>query len=97
LSYLICSYKYHKIGDNFILNWWREKFTPIYNEFYNLLPKTSIKNLGLGSGIRKKTYSGSRIQGQKSTRSRIRISNTGFTLKCCAGSELLCKFWYDTM
>jgi|LakMenE18May11ns_1017448.scaffolds.fasta_scaffold8413919_1 hypothetical protein len=21
LSYLICSYKYHKIGDNFILNW----------------------------------------------------------------------------
>jgi hypothetical protein len=33
----------------------------------------------LGSGIRdpEKTYSGSRIQGSKSTRSRIRIRNTG--------------------
>jgi hypothetical protein len=36
--------------------------------------------MGLGSGIRKKTYSGARIrvQGQKGTGSRIRIRNTDY-------------------
>jgi hypothetical protein len=39
--------------------------------------------MGLGPGIRKKTYSGSRIrvQGTKDIGSRIRIRNTGG--KCC--------------
>jgi hypothetical protein len=36
----------------------------------------AIKNMGLGSGIRKKTYTGSRIKGPKGTGSRIRIRNT---------------------
>ncbi len=42
----------------------------------------------LGSGIRdpEKTYSGSRIQGSKSPRSRIRIRNTGWWW--CLGAHM---------
>jgi hypothetical protein len=39
----------------------------------------SYQKYGLGSGIRIKTYSGSRIQGQKGIGSRFRIRNTDKT------------------
>jgi hypothetical protein len=52
--------------------------------------------MGVGSGIRnpvptypKKTNSGTRIQGQKGTGSRIRIRNTGWYGRCVRTSIVL--------
>ncbi len=38
---------------------------------------TTLKNMGLGSGIRKKPIPDSGSRGEKGTGSRIRICNTG--------------------
>jgi hypothetical protein len=56
--------------------------------------------MGLGSGIRKKTYSGSRIrvQGSKGTGSQIRTRNTAFIQVASTGfgpgtAEYYGAFW----
>ncbi len=41
------------------------QFSKNYRTFYPKNCHCALKNMGLGSGIRKKTYSGSRIQGSK--------------------------------
>ncbi len=100
LSYFFCSHKFHKIEYYFILKCRRKNFGPIFKEFLKVLPKKfhyALKCMDLGSGIRdlgseirdpEKTYSGSRIQGQKGIGSRIRIRNPGFfrenTKKWCS-------------
>jgi hypothetical protein len=61
-----------------VLKCWRKKCGPIFKELQNFLPKKlSLSSQKYGFGIRdpEKTYSGSRIQGSK--RPRIRIRNTG--------------------
>ena len=62
-----------------------------YSTFYPKVWHSDIKNMGLGSGIRK-TYSGSRIQGQQATRSRSRIPNTGSILPKSKKSNILKKY-----
>ncbi len=60
----------------------------ILNYFHFLTQENigfKLSEIMVGSGIRKKTYSGSRIQGTK--RSRIRIRNTAHEIETC------CK-WY---
>jgi hypothetical protein len=78
-----CSHKYQKIENYFTFELVKNKifeFGPIFKELYNFLPKKlALKNIGLGFVIRdpEKTYSGSRIRGQKGTGSRIQIRNIG--------------------
>ncbi len=68
LSYHFCSHKYHKNCELFSFEPVKKiYFLPI---FVIELPKIWVWDPG--SGIRKKTYCGSRIQGQKGTGSRIR-------------------------
>ncbi len=75
----ICSQTFYvatnftKLKIIFVLKCWKKKFGPIFKELKNFLPKKfslSSQKYGFGirdprSGIRKKTYSGSRIQGSK--------------------------------
>jgi hypothetical protein len=42
----------------------------------------ALKNIGLGSGIRKKTIPDPGSRGQKGIGSRIRIRNTGLVMDC---------------
>jgi hypothetical protein len=49
--------------------------------------------MGLGSGIRKKTYSGSGSRGQKGTGSRIRNTGVFMTFFLCFKS--VCTSWED--
>ncbi len=68
-----------KLKTTLFLKWWRKNFGPIYKELYNFLSFSSqiyrFRIQDLESG---KTYFGSRIRGQKGTRSRIRIRKTGY-------------------
>jgi hypothetical protein len=69
LPYLFWGHKYHKIVNHIIFE--RKKFGPIYKELKNFLPKKlSIRYM------EKKTFSGSRIQGQKDTGSATLRRNT---------------------
>ncbi len=77
----LCSHKFHKIVNYFGFEVLKKKIWANFHRIIELFTKKIIKkllNMVLGSGIRdpEKTYSGSRIQGSKSTRSRIRIRNT---------------------
>ncbi len=77
------------------------QFSKNYRTFYTKLCHQALRNMGLGSGIRKKTYSGSRIRVQGSKRHRIpyprsRIRNTGS--RCGTWCQLYvdwdsCSWW----
>jgi hypothetical protein len=84
LSYLFYSQKFNKIVNYFILKCSTKKYRSIFKELLNFfLKKLSLSSqkyeFGIRvprSGIRKKTYSGSRIQGSK----RHRIPDPHATL-----------------
>jgi hypothetical protein len=71
-----CSHKFHKIENYFIFEMLKEKIWANFQRIINFLSKKltlSSQKYGLGirdprSGIRTKTYSGSRIQGSKRPR-----------------------------
>ncbi len=74
---IFCSHKYYKIVNNFIFEQVKEiLFSQNTKNYSTRRIASRIKNIILGSGIRKKTYPGSQIQGQKGTGSRIRIRDT---------------------
>jgi hypothetical protein len=81
-----CSHKFHKIEYSFMLKCWRRKIWANFQKIIELFTQKIVSKFSKiwvwdpGSEIQdpEKTYSGSRIQGQKGTRSRIRIRNTGF-------------------
>jgi hypothetical protein len=64
-----CSPKFNKIEYYFVSEMMKKKiwakFQRIFEVFTQKNCHQALKNMGLGSGIRKKTYSGSRIQGSK--------------------------------
>ncbi len=80
----LCSHKFHKIVNYFSFEVVKKKIWANFQRIIELFTKKIVKKLikiwswDLGSEIRdpEKTYSRSRIQGSKSTRSRIRIRNT---------------------
>ncbi len=75
----LCSHKFHKIVNYFSFEVPKKKIWANFQRFLELFTKKIVKKLWKiwswdpGSEIRdpEKTYSGSRIQGSKSTRSRI--------------------------
>jgi hypothetical protein len=79
----LCSHKFHKILNYFSFEVLKKKFLANIQRIIELVTKKIVKKLlkiwswDPGSEIRdpEKTYSGSRIQGSK--RHRIRIRNTG--------------------
>ncbi len=81
-STIFCSHKDHKIVNNFIFERVKKTISTKSLRIIVLFTQKFFiklsKNMGLGSGIqiRKKPISGSWIQGQKGTGSRIRIRNT---------------------
>jgi hypothetical protein len=74
----LCSHKFHKIVNYFSFEVLKRIIWANFQRIIELFTKKIVKKLlkiwswDPGS----KTYSGSRIQGSKSTRSRIRIRNT---------------------
>ncbi len=58
-------------------------FSKNYKTFYPKNCHYALKNMGLGSGIRKKPIPGPGSRGQKGTGSRIRIRNTFRILYFC--------------
>ncbi len=79
---IFCSYKYHKIANNFIFEQVTKIILAKAQRIVVLFTQKFVIKLSKiwvwdpGSRIRKKLISGSRIQGQKCTGSRIRIRNT---------------------
>ncbi len=84
LSYFFCSHKFHKIEYYFIFEILKKKIWANFQRIFEVFAQkifTMLSNIWVWdpeSEIRdpEKTYSGSRIQGQKGTGSRIRIRNT---------------------
>ncbi len=80
----LCSHRFHKIVNYFSFEVLKKNFWANFQRIMELFTKKMVKKLlkiwswDPGSEIRdpEKTYSGSRIQGQKGTGSRIRIRNT---------------------
>jgi hypothetical protein len=67
------------------LNWRRKnlgQFTKNDRIFYPQNCQLALKNIGLESGIRKKTIPDPGSRGQKGIGSRIRIRNTGLVMDC---------------
>ncbi len=76
----ICSHKFHKIENYFIFETLKKQIWPGFQRIIELSKfSQSLKNMGLGSGIRNKPIPdpGSGSRGQKGIESRIRIRNTG--------------------
>ncbi len=89
LSYSFVATNIIKFVNNLIFEHVKKLFCQNTKNYSTLYPKNFIKLSKIWvwdprSGIRKKTYSGSRIQGQKGTGSLIRIRNTAFYIffKC---------------
>jgi hypothetical protein len=61
------SHKFHKIVNYFIFGSLKKKIWVNFQRFIELFTQKIVKNMGLGSGIRKKPIPdpGSRIQGSK--------------------------------
>ena len=80
-----CSHKFHKIVDYFSFEVLKKKIWANFQRIIELFTKKIVKKLlkiwswDPGSEIRdpEKTYSGSRIQGSKSTRSQIPVPGSG--------------------
>ncbi len=70
-STFFCSHKCHIIENYFIFEMLKKNFLANFQRIIELFTQkivTKLSNKGLGSGILKKTYSGSRIQGSKKHR-----------------------------
>ncbi len=72
----LCSHKFHKIANYFSFGLLKKKnfgqFSKNYRTFYSKNCHYALKNMGLGSGIRKKSIPDPGSRGQKGTGSRIR-------------------------
>ena len=77
---LISSHKFHNIENYFLYEMLKKKklgqFSKNYRTFCPKNCHKALKNMGLGSGIRKKPIPDPGSRGHKGTGSRIRIRNT---------------------
>ncbi len=77
----LCSHKFHKIVNYFSFEVMKKKIWANFQrniELYQKNCQKALKNMVLGSGIRKKPIPDPGSRGQKGTGSRIRIRNTGW-------------------
>jgi hypothetical protein len=94
----LCSHKFHKIVNYFSFEVLKKKIWANFQRIIELFTKKIVKKLlkiwswDPGSEIRdpEKTYSGSRIQGSKSTRSRIPDPDPQHCRQPCS---LECRYW----
>ncbi len=97
----LCSHKFHKIVNYFSFEVLKKKIWANFQRIIELFTKKIVKKLlkiwswDPVSRIRdpEKTYSGSRIQGSKSTRSRIRIRNIAFRIQLVRIQILAPAIW----
>jgi hypothetical protein len=84
IFFVIPSHKFHKIENYFSFEVLKKKILPHFQRILELFTQkiatklSAFKNMGLGSGIRKKPMPDFGSRGQKGTGSRIRIRNTAF-------------------